>query len=179
MNEESKINPGHEGTRAFLRMLGPLLVIAGLCFMAVGLVSFFAAFGGSGPPRYFWCAFIDVPLLGVGTAVCKFAFLGAVARYAAGEVSPVARDTINYMADGTEDSVRTVARAVGEGLGTRTAGQSGLKVRCPGCNTLNDAEARFCDKCGEALTKSMVCPDCGELNDPDARFCDNCGRQMG
>jgi hypothetical protein len=120
--------------------------------------------------------------MGVGGALCKFAFLGAVSRYVAGETAPVAKDTFNYLADGTKDGVRDIAGAIGQGLsaglGTAAGGTEKIVLRCHKCNHTNDADARFCDQCGAPLEKTKPCPGCGELNDPDARFCDNCGREF-
>jgi hypothetical protein len=48
--------------------------------------------------------------------MCMFGFLGAVARYTAAEQVPVATDAINEMAEGTQGAVKTVARAVAEGV---------------------------------------------------------------
>lgn len=85
--------------RDFLRVLGPAVIVVGVIFAAIGFVSFFSAFGGFGPPRYFWCAFIGLPLIALGSAISRYAFLGAVSRYVANEVAPVGKDVINYMAD--------------------------------------------------------------------------------
>ena len=52
----------------------------------------------------------------VGGAMCMFGFVGAFSRYIAAEQAPVAKDTINYMADGTQEAVRTVARAAAQGV---------------------------------------------------------------
>jgi len=107
-----EINPRQKGQRALLRVLGPLVLGLGGILTLVGVVSFFsgfAAFGSSGsfggPPKYFFCAFIGMPLMGVGGAMCKFAFMGPVARYSAGELAPVAKDTINYLARETKEEV--------------------------------------------------------------------------
>ena len=176
------LDEGHQDTRAFLRVLGPGMAVVGGILIAIGLGSFFVAFGSSGPPRYFWCAFVGMPLLGIGLMITKFAYMGRIARYVAGEVAPVGKDTINYMADGTKDSVRELASAVGEGLraGTGAPGPAETKtvLRCHKCNAENDVDASFCDSCGEALTKSKPCAHCAELNDPDARFCDACGKPI-
>jgi len=48
--------------------------------------------------------------------MCMFGFMGAVARYTAAEQVPVATDAITDLADGTEGAVKTVARAVAEGV---------------------------------------------------------------
>ena len=42
--------------------------------------------------------------------------MGAFSRYIAAEQAPVAKDTINYLAEGTQDAVRTTARAVAQGV---------------------------------------------------------------
>jgi hypothetical protein len=171
-------DPGHNDVRDLLRTIGPLVVGVGAIFTIIGIGSFFAAFGTFQPPRYFWCAFIGLPLVGVGVAICKFAFMGAVSRYIADEVAPVGKDVINYMAEGTQDAVRSVASAVGEGLRGGAPGHEAQGIHCPKCNTANEASASFCKGCGAPLARSKPCPSCGEPNDPDARFCDHCGKAL-
>src|SRR5262245_35342624 len=109
-------DPQHGDIRGFLRVIGPAMMVAGLLFMVVGLASFFAAFNGNEPPRNFWCAFVGMPLLAVGSMISKFAYIGAVTRYLASEVAPVGKDMTNYMVEGTKDSIRDVATAIGEGF---------------------------------------------------------------
>jgi hypothetical protein len=106
----------HKGVRSFLRVAGPLIAGAGLIFLIIGMTSFFSAFGGGGPPRLFWCCFVGMPLLFIGGVMCMFGFMGAVARYTAAEQVPVATDAISDLAENTQDAVRTVARAVAEGV---------------------------------------------------------------
>ncbi|MBI2948490.1 MAG: hypothetical protein HYY23_12670 [Verrucomicrobia bacterium] len=106
----------HTAVRSFLRIAGPIVALVGLSFLAVGMTSFFSSFGSFEPPRFFWCGFVGMPLLFVGVVLCKFGYFGAVARYIAAEAAPVAKDTVNYMAEGTKDAVKTVARAVAEGV---------------------------------------------------------------
>ena len=180
MNEK-QIDPGHSSTRNVLRTVGPVLALLGLGLATVGLVDFFRAFGGSAEPRYFWCAFLGLPLLGVGLMLTKLGYLGKFIRYMAQEAAPPARDTFNYMAEGTQKGVKMVAGAIGQGLKEGGLGPSGAatKIRCHKCNALNDTGARFCDQCGQAMAKSKPCPQCAEVNDPDAKFCDNCGYKYG
>lgn len=102
--------------RSFLRVAGLLVTAVGLLFTVIGMVSFFSAFGGDGPPRLFWCCFVGMPLLFFGGAMCMFGFMGAVARYTAAEQVPVATDAISDIAEGTQGAVKTVARAVTEGV---------------------------------------------------------------
>ena len=67
-------------------------------------------------PHYFWLGFVGLPLMFVGGVMCQFAFLGAVARFMAGETAPVAADTVNYMAEETKGAVETVAKAAAKGV---------------------------------------------------------------
>lgn len=106
----------HSAARSFLRVGGPLLLLIGLIFLAVGMISFFSAFGNHEAPKLFWCCFVGMPLLFIGIVMSKFGYFGAVMRYLAAESAPVAKDTVNYMADGTKDAVKTVARSVAEGV---------------------------------------------------------------
>jgi hypothetical protein len=171
----------HAGMRNALRVVGPVVLLVGIGFTLTGVLSFFSAFGNSSrglePPENFWCAFVGMPLVAIGSLICKFAFLGAVARYAANEVAPVGTDVVNYMADGTKDAIRDVAAAVGEGLRSEGSSTPELVVRCKECDTDNDESAAFCDNCGKPLSRPKQCA-CGKLNDQDARFCDSCGASL-
>jgi len=170
---------GHKGARTILRVIGPIVLGVGLLFAAVGIGSFFSSFGTfGGPPRYFWCAFVGFPLSAIGFAICKFAFIGTVARYMASEVAPVGKDVVNYMADGSKGAVRDIASAIGEGLSSSNNDREVQIVRCHKCNENNEASSKFCKNCGMSLSKSVACSKCSELNDPDARFCDNCGQEI-
>jgi len=173
-----QLDPRHSQTRDLLRIVGPLVFAVGLLFTLIGLGSFFASFGSFEPPHYFWCAFIGLPLLGAGGAICKFAFLGTVTRYMADEVAPVGRDVVNYMADGTKGAVRDLAAAVGEGFRDGSESQAVPVARCARCGAENEASANFCKGCGAPLAKTLPCPHCGARNDADARFCNHCGKAM-
>ena len=108
--------PGQSSIRKVLRIIGPIIFLTGLLCLIVALISFFAAFGGSGAPRLFWLGFIGLPLMFVGGVICQFAFIGAVFRFFAGETAPVAVDAANYMAEGTKGAVETVAKAAAKGV---------------------------------------------------------------
>lgn len=177
------IDPRHEEVRAVLRVVGPAVALVGLLFIIVGIGSFFSffssfgTFGASGFPRYIWCAFVGMPLMVIGLVISKFAFMGAIGRYMAGEVAPVGKDVVNYMAHGTQDAVREVAAAIGEGLRSSPAGERSA-LACPSCRADNEADASFCKSCGAPLGKLKPCPNCGQENDVDARFCNNCGKAV-
>jgi RNA polymerase subunit RPABC4/transcription elongation factor Spt4 len=174
---DKQIDPGHNALRNTLRVVGPAILLTALVFLIVGLVSFFRAFGGTEPPRLFWCAFVGILLLPLGGILTSYAYLGRFMRYVAGETAPVGKDTFNYLAEGTREGVQALAGAIGQGLReAHPGGKTVPMVRCHKCNSLLSADAKFCSQCGQTLGKTKPCPACGELNDPDARFCDNCGR---
>ncbi|HTD85914.1 MAG TPA: hypothetical protein VK850_05000 [Candidatus Binatia bacterium] len=109
-------SPKHKSARSFLRVAGPIILGVGLVFILVGFISFFGAMNGNQPPKYFWCAFLGMPLAFLGLVMCKFGYMGAMARYMATEIAPVGADTANYMAKETQEGVKTVARAAAEGV---------------------------------------------------------------
>ena len=173
MREEEKINPGHTQVRGALRTIGPCILAVGGILTLIGLGSFFSSFGTFNPPRYFWCAFLGMPLMALGAGLTKFGYMGAVARYVAGEAAPVGKDTFNYIAEGTQDGVRTVAGAIREGF---TGVSAGTEIQCSACSQTNDANAKFCSGCGAAV--AVMCGSCDTVNDTSARFCDNCGASL-
>ena len=116
MNVNNLGSSQHTTIRKVLRVGGPSVGILGLLFLIVGLGSFFSSFGSFESPRYFWCAFVGMPLLFVGLVMCKFGYMGAVYRYMAAETAPVAKDTINYVGEHMQPGVKAVAKAVSEGV---------------------------------------------------------------
>ncbi len=50
------------------------------------------------------------------------------------------------------------------------------EIVCPHCGGTNKGEAKFCNSCGKALTKT--CPKCHVSNPSDARFCNSCGERL-
>ncbi len=192
----------HQQTRTVLRLVGPLVLLTGIILLVVGVASFFSSADAMNPgfpeigrvpitlpsgevigttapepepANHVWLMFVGIPLIGVGGVMCKFAYMGAVTRYVASELVPVGTDVIHDMADGTKDAVRDLAAAVKSGLREDDPRSGGSNRLCPSCGEANDADAKFCDACGEALPTSVVCGRCSQANDPDAKFCDNCG----
>ena len=50
------------------------------------------------------------------------------------------------------------------------------EIQCPSCATVNSPGAKFCQNCGQPL--SRACPQCGTSNAPDAKFCNQCGSSL-
>lgn len=110
-------DPGHLAMRATLRLVGGLMVVAGLILSAIGIGNFFSAFGTMTPPRYFWCVFAGFPLLGIGAALLRFGFMGAVSRYAANEVVPVASDATRQVLGGSQAVLQDIVHPAGDTRG--------------------------------------------------------------
>ena len=108
--------PGQSSIRKGLRIAGPVIFLAGLLCAIIAAISLFSSAGGGEMPHYFWLGFVGLPLMFVGGVLCQFGFMGAVARFMAGEAAPVAADTVNYMAEETKGAVETVAKAAAKGV---------------------------------------------------------------
>ena len=158
-DDSSRLDPGHNKSRKVLRVVGPILLVVGFLLLATIILGI-----------------IGIPLIFVGGVMTMYGYMGKVARYTAGEMAPVAKDTFNYVATESKEGVTAVASAIGEGLAA--GGESKESIRCHKCNSVQDIDAKFCDDCGTALLKSKPCPNCNELNDADAKFCDNCGDKL-
>ena len=134
-----------EKYRTAFRVLGVLALATGLVLTIVGFTNFFAGFSdpsGEMPTRFF-LTFIGLPLVAVGLWLLQAGFLGAATRYAAGETMPVVKDAAAYLTDG--EGIHGVGRAVDDER-VPASGPS-----CRSCGVRNDADARFCDGCGQPL----------------------------
>jgi RNA polymerase subunit RPABC4/transcription elongation factor Spt4 len=184
--EEEKIDPGHSSIQRTLRIGGPILLAIGLIFISIGTLGFFISILSQMFSGVWLIIFIllGIPLLFLGSVMTMFGYIGRLARYQAGEIAPVGKDTINYMVDGTKESLDTISHSLGKGLGEgigaalSPSGKEKSQNKCHKCGEPLDADANFCDNCGSAVTREKSCPRCHRANDPDARFCDNCGYQF-
>ena len=108
--------PEQDGIRKFLRIAGPVIFLVGLVCAIIAAARLFASAGSFDGPHYFWLGFVGLPLMFVGGVLSQFGFIGAVARFMAGEVAPVAADSANYVAEETKGAVETVAKAAAKGV---------------------------------------------------------------
>lgn len=140
---------GQDGMRIVFRIVGVVLLVAGLVFLGLGLQSFFAAFGNddAGFPSRFWMAFVGILLLGPARWCLQAGFVGAASRYVAGETMPTVKDSAAYLSDG--EGILGVGRTVD----AATPATAAAGPYCSKCGTRNDVEASFCDSCGAALAR--------------------------
>jgi len=108
--------PQQNSVRTALRIAGPVIFLTGVICVVIAVASMVASAGSFGIPDHFWLAFVGMPLMFVGSVMSMYGFMGAVARFAAGEVAPVAADSANYVAEETKGAVETVAKAAAKGV---------------------------------------------------------------
>lgn len=120
--------------RNVFRVLGVVLVIGGAATCIWGFTSFVGAdeFPGASTVVAFLGGFL---VAAVGLMLLQAGFMGAQARYAAGETMPVVKDSAEYLSDG--QGILGVGRSAGP--------------YCSKCGVRNDADATFCDSCGQRL----------------------------
>lgn len=138
-----------------LKIVSIALVLVGGILAAITIVNFFQSFSSHRPPERLWLGFIGMPMLGIGLAIGKFAFLRPISRYVADELQPVGRDFVR-------------------GLRVPAAPERSAAQPCPSCKKPNDPDARFCVSCATELRRT--CSSCSALCAIDARFCKHCGQ---
>lgn len=130
-----------EQVRTTARVLGPVLLLVAFALVATAFVDFFASMDSFEEPDRFWMFFVAVPVLFVGGVLTQAGYVGTASRYVAGETMPVVKDSATYLSDG-----RGIA-----GVGRTEEAAAATGPYCRQCGTRNDAEARFCDSCGQSL----------------------------
>ena len=154
----------HEKIKLTLKILGVSLLGIGAILTAIGFISFFSAMSSFGTPKYFWCAFLGLPLLAFGGAVTMMGFKSEVSRYMKNESVPV----INEASEELSPAIRNVASTVKESLDTK-------QILCS-CGKENDANSKYCSACGKPLF--TVCPNCHKELEQDSAFCNACGQKL-
>lgn len=120
--------------RNLFRVLGFVLIIGGAATCIWGFTSFIGAedFPGAETVVAFLGGFL---VAGIGLMLLQAGFMGAAARFGAGETMPVVKDSAEYLSDG--EGVLGIGRSAGP--------------FCSKCGVRNDGDARFCDSCGAQL----------------------------
>lgn len=135
--------------RTVFRVLAVVLgLVAAGCFLRFGILisrdhaafASSAAMGAdSGLAPLGW--FLGGGLAMVLAVACgNLGFMGAAARYGAGETMPVVKDSASYLSDGR--GIHGVGRTGADAPAGRT---------CRQCGRQGNADARFCDGCGQSF----------------------------
>ena len=136
------------GYPGFLRFLGAMVVAVGVVLTALGSISLFSSWGVVGGSRYYWAAFLGLPLIAIGSAFTEAENLSACDVNLSEEMTLAARE-----------------RRTGDGA----------VIACERCRATNAAAANFCNQCGTALN-APACVGCGARITWNARFCTYCGK---
>jgi ribosomal protein L40E len=183
----NRIDDNHNEKRAMFRIIGLLTLIIGAIFLIIGAVDFFSSATTTlslGPigdltvnngPHLFWCIFVGIILLFIGGVLTGVGFMGSALRYEAAEMAPVANDVINYMADGTKDSIETISKSIHKGISK----EDNIELLiCSSCSTSNSGDSKYCNNCGALLNKPLLCTSCGKENPINSKFCRICGLKL-
>ncbi len=157
-------NNNHEETKKKLKIIGSIILGVGITLSAIGLISFFSAFGSGDFPKLFFLVFPGFPMIGIGASMLSFAYKREIMRYSKNEGVPVLNEAI-------EEVAPTVKKVV-----SGEKPESEKVKKCPSCGAENSDKNRFCPECGAALNK--VCPKCGNKVGASDKFCPNCGTKL-
>lgn len=152
----------HENKKKTLKVLGAIILVIGLIFTIIGFASFFSSFG-HGFPRYFWCSFVGLPFLGIGSGMLGIGYKREAMKYMKDESMPVYKEAYYDIKPEINDAINSFKN-------------QNDKI-CPICKTSNDEDAKYCKKCGTSLM-DKYCEYCNSKLDSDATYCSNCGRRL-
>ena len=153
----------HERNKKKFKLLGSITLTIGICFTIIGFISFFSSFNSFEPPKYFWCCFIGFPLIGFGASLLALGYRKEVMRYMKNESLPIYKETYQEIKPELKETINIIK---GNGY-----------VICHFCQTENDANSKYCKKCGGVISE-IRCPHCNSLIDSDSTFCNNCGKRL-
>lgn len=170
MQHKRQLNPNPKIRKRF-RVIGFISLFTGLPLFIISMIDFFMSFNGMRAPSLFFLTFIGLPLIAVGASCLSQGYLGSYSRYVAGEVSPVAVDTANFLYEGTKDNMHDLAQTFGQAMQGKV-----VEVNCSRCGHAVKSSDQFCDNCGAAMR--TICPACQTSNDGDARYCRQCGKEL-
>jgi zinc-ribbon domain len=136
---------GQAAARTTFRVVGVVLLVVAVGFLAVGLADFFGSMDSFDGPHRFWMVFVGIFGLAVAGWCLQAGYMGAAPRYAAGEATPVVKDSAAYLTDG--EGILGIGRTVDD------AEQGAAGPFCSRCGTRNDPDATYCDSCGAALAR--------------------------
>jgi hypothetical protein len=137
---------GQRVARTVFRIVGVVTLVVAVTFLVIGLKDFFASSDSFEGPHKFWMVFVGIFGLAIAGWCLQAGFMGAAARYTAGEAMPTVKDSAAYLTDG--EGVLGIGRTVDDAAASTTTASGPF---CSRCGTRNDGDASFCDRCGAAL----------------------------
>ncbi len=121
-------NPNYQKNKKIFTIVGVCLLLVGLTLTVIGFVNFFSSLSNRKPPSLFWCAFLGLPLCGIGGGLTAFGFR---------------KEILKNAAEQSAEAVKVIVNAVNEA-------NENQKNSCE-CGAKNDLDANFCKNCGKDL----------------------------
>lgn len=111
-----------------MKFIGPFVLFIGIAGLGFSIYDFFT-FNSWDGPKYFWVAFVAMPVIFVGFILTGIAYRGKLMT-------------------SNEEILRAQMKAVGQGL---KEGFSDSGHYCSHCGHQLERDAKFCSECGKAL----------------------------
>ena len=83
------MNKKHERTKFILKIIGPIVIAAGLACVAAGIADMVISTNEGDMPQLFWLMIIGLPALGIGGMITAAAFRRELTTYIKNETVPV------------------------------------------------------------------------------------------
>jgi ribosomal protein L40E len=131
------------------RLFGVTTVALGVLLTLVGVLSLFSSWGIVGGSRYYWAAFLGLPLIVVGSEFTE------------------PKNLTPFEADLNDNRTPRAADQT----------KHALIMGCQRCHATNPSGANFCNQCGISL-QIPTCVSCGATIPSKARFCTHCGKWL-
>lgn len=135
---------GQARVRTTARVIAGVLLVTGAVLLVRGVSAFASEFGDptmDARPGPILMAAGGGFCIVLGLVAAQIGWMRAHVRYVAGETMPVLKDSATYLSDG-----QGIAR-----IGRPAAASTATGPYCRQCGTRNDADATFCDGCGQSL----------------------------
>jgi len=144
-NQSASVRTNH----SVMRLFGVIIVGFGAILTVVGAFSLFSSWGTIGGSRYYWAAFLGLPLIAVGSALTE------------------------------PENLTSYELTLCDDRNSRAAQQATREqvVACGRCHSTNPSAANFCNQCGTSLV-APICVGCGAKINRNARFCTHCGKLL-
>lgn len=133
-------NKTHVKIKKTLKIIGPIFIIIGIFFIARAIISFMysfnhfseLSFNNMSSSSEFINFLIGAIFLGIGGQFTKIGYLREFVKYTSEEVSPIAKETINYVMKDIKEEKNDL-------------------IYCKHCGKKISSDSTYCQYCGKKL----------------------------
>lgn len=197
----------HQKGKKFFNVIGVVLFIFALIFIAVGVTLLIVGISKSNTsmsdPNWFEksssggftifggiaCIILSLGFFSGSIAMFVTAHKRELFAFGASTILPVANDVVDAAAPMVEKTAKTVGKSLKPVLGGAVDGvkesrtenaQTSTKTKiCSACGAENSVRSKYCKTCGKLLAEKKYCKNCGDEISPDEKFCEKCGTKVG